>query len=216
MSCSRKLIKELTVSSKRQTSREVGFPHRLECVSRLTHSIAPDKITGKRKGDAAADTRPISGFDSGASILAGREKKKLKVTKENAIPEFKQILRSLSTVETDEGVETAMTGMGEVICSLIKESFGDKNYDQAMENIGVMREQMIGLEMPQLYNDFLRDLKNKLNSEVLGGDRRDMWHKIRWSGKLGLITRDESETSTVSKDDAQSVGAPYSDLPASG
>lgn len=132
------------------------------------------------------------------------------MTKENAIPEFKQILRSLSTVETDEGVETAMTGMGEVVCSLIKESFGDQNYDQAMENVGVMREQMIGLEIPQLYNDFLRDLKTKLTSEVLGGDRRDMWYKIRWSGKLGLITTDESESSTVTKDDAQSVRASYS------
>ncbi|PSS03796.1 ATP-dependent DNA helicase II [Coniella lustricola] len=163
----------------------------------------PEKSTGKRKGDSAADTRPISGFDAGASILAAREKKKLKVTKENAIPDFKQILRSLSTVKTDQGIETAMKGMADVVSSLIKESFGDQNYDQAIENVGVMREQMIGLEMPKLYNDFLRDLKTQLNSEAFGGDRRDMWYKIRWSGKLGLITTDESETSSVTKDDAQ-------------
>nr|ABW87766.1 ATP-dependent DNA helicase II [Cryphonectria parasitica] len=163
---------------------------------------APEKLKGKRKGESGQETRAISGFDAGASILAAREKKKVKISKENAIPDFKQLLRSLATVNTDEAIETAMKDMAQIVFSLIKESFGDRNYDQALENIGVMREQMVGLESPKLYNSFLEELKSKVNSKALGGDRRDMWAKIRWSGRLGLITRDQSETSDVTKEDA--------------
>lgn len=138
-------------------------------------------------------------------LQIGRETKKQRISKENAIPEFKQLLRSLAFVETDEAIENAMKDMAQIVHSLIKESFGDHNYDQALEDIGVMREQMVGFEMPKLYNDFLEDLKSRIKSESLGGDRRDMWTRIRSTGKLGLITADQSETSNVTKENAYKV-----------
>ncbi|KAF3769998.1 hypothetical protein M406DRAFT_86806 [Cryphonectria parasitica EP155] len=124
-----------------------------------------------------------------------------------ANPEIEALIEAadVKKVNTDEAIETAMKDMAQIVFSLIKESFGDRNYDQALENIGVMREQMVGLESPKLYNSFLEELKSKVNSKALGGDRRDMWAKIRWSGRLGLITRDQSETSDVTKEDASNV-----------
>jgi ATP-dependent DNA helicase 2 subunit 2 len=71
-----------------------------------------------------------------------------------------------------------------------------------------MREQCIDFEVPQLYNDFLRDLKKQISSGALGGDRREMWSKyIMWpaQGRLGLITKSQCEASDVPEEEAQQV-----------
>lgn len=95
--------------------------------------------------------------------------------------------------------------MERIVHSLITESMGDSSYDQALEDVGVMRGQMIDLEMPELYNRFLRDLKTKIKSEALGGDRRDMWFRIRTNRRLGLITNKQSDPSDVTEEQARSV-----------
>lgn len=121
------------------------------------------------------------------------------------MPEFKQVLQSLANANEDEGIVKAVKEMGNIVQSLIKESTGDSNYDQAIESIGVMREQMIGLELPELYNDFLKELKKKIKSGALGGDRKAMWIKIRYPGRLGLISSAQSEASNVTSEEARSV-----------
>ena len=61
---------------------------------------------------------------------------------------------------------------------------------------------MIDLEEPAIYNDFIRDLKQKLLTEKLGGDRREMWWEIR-KAKLGLIEKRVSEQSNVLEEEAK-------------
>lgn len=121
------------------------------------------------------------------------------------MPEFKQVLQSLAKASEDEGIVKAVKEMGTIVQSLIKDSTGDSNYDQAIESIGVMREQMIDLELPELYNDFLRELKTKIKSNTLGGDRKEMWLKIRYPGRLGLISSSQSEASNVTDEEARNV-----------
>jgi len=53
-----------------------------------------------------------------------------------------------------------------------------------------------------LYNDFARQLKDKILKEELGGDRRELWWLIRRS-KLGLIDESMSEQSDVSEEEAK-------------
>lgn len=167
----------------------------------------PEKATGKfRRGQPE---KPSSGFDVDSLLNKGLDRKKNKISKDNAIPEFKQALHHrLGAANKDEELENAVKDMGQIVRSLIKESMGDKDYARAQENIGVMREQCISFEIPQVYNNFLRDLKKQVSSGALGGDRREMWSKyIMWpaQGRLGLITKGQCEDSTVTEEEAQQV-----------
>lgn len=157
----------------------------------------PPKAKGKRQRETV---KPISGLDVDA--LLGGEKKE-SISPENAIPDFK---RALNSSEEVEQIADATKQMGAIVQSLITDSFGDNKYAQAMESIGVMREELINLEEPGQYNEFVRDLKKKLLSGTLGGDRRDFWFKMRWA-KLGLIIQSQSEASTVTLEEADEVSS---------
>ena len=71
-----------------------------------------------------------------------------------------------------------------------------------MEELRVLRDEMIDLEEPMIYNHFIKDLKQKLLTEKLGGDRREMWWEIR-KAKLGLIEKNVSEHSNVREEEAK-------------
>lgn len=94
--------------------------------------------------------------------------------------------------------------MSTIVRSLITHSFGDSKYPQATECLGVLREELINMEEPDMYNTLVRDLKKSLLSGALGGDRRDFWFKVRWS-RLGLVDQSQSEASKVTHDDAEEV-----------
>jgi ATP-dependent DNA helicase 2 subunit 2 len=102
-------------------------------------------------------------------------------------------------------IEEAAKQMGIIIRSLITHSLGDSGYGRAVENLTVMREELIEMEEPGLYNDFVVDLKKKLLAGELGGDRRDMLWEIR-KAKLGLIEKKTSEVSNVTEEEAMEVG----------
>ncbi|KAB5570224.1 SPOC like C-terminal domain-containing protein [Coniochaeta sp. 2T2.1] len=153
----------------------------------------PPKVKGKRKRDTV---KPISGLDVDA--LLGQAKR-TKIDPANAIPEFKQALGHATEVKA---IEDATRQMGEVVCDLIK-SFAGINYDRAAAHLAVMREELIGLEEPGLYNGFLTELKKKIFGKELDGDRKDMWREKIVAGGLGLVTDAESEVSGVSEAEAK-------------
>lgn len=158
-------------------------------------ALVPPKAKGKRRREAV---KPISGLDVDA--LLGEDRKG-KITAENAVPDFKH---ALEIADTDEALEDASKQMGGIIRNLITDSFGDSKYAQALECFGVLREELINMDEPKLFNTFVRDLKKSLLSGALGGDRRDFWFKIRWS-KLGLIDNEQSEPSDVAPAEAEEV-----------
>lgn len=117
----------------------------------------------------------------------------------NAIPEFKQLLASADSVASiREGVHQ----LAVIIERWITQSIGDKEYERVVEALGVMRSECVELEEPECYNGFLRELKEKVAEGKLGGDRRELWWRVR-VGKLGLITKEQSEGSTVGGEEAQ-------------
>ena len=156
----------------------------------------PPKVKGKRKRETI---KPISGLDVDA--LLGLKKRET-ISQENSIPEFKQMLAAADELST---IEHAAKQMGMVIRSIISDSFADIKYDRAAENLRVMREELINMEEPGLYNSFLRDLKKKLHAGDLNGDRREMWREKIIPGRLNLITERESEASDVTEEDAKNV-----------
>lgn len=145
------------------------------------------------------EVKPLSGLN--VEALIGSDKKKARISSHNAIPDFRQIV---NTIESIEGMQDAAQQLGAVIETRIKDSFGDIAYARALEEIAVMREEMIDLEEPDIYNDFARTLKHNLLAEELGGNRKDFWWEFRKS-KLGLIDKQTSEASKATEEDAKAV-----------
>lgn len=110
----------------------------------------------------------------------------------------------LSRAESVDTIQDAVKQMAAIIETQIKHSLGDANYDRVVEGLGTMREELVEYEEPALYNEFLRALKGKILGEELGGDRRELWWRVRKS-KLGLIDRVASEQSEVSEEEAKKV-----------
>lgn len=157
--------------------------------------VSPKVQSRKRNRN---EIKPLSGLDVGA-LLGNNKSKKTKITRENPIPEFRQ---ALDPAESEEAVRDAVKQLSVIIEAQIKDSFGDIAYGKAVEELSVMRSEMIEMEEPGLYNEFIRTLKGKLLGEELGGDRREMWHEIRKS-KLGLIEKKISNESGVDEDEAK-------------
>ncbi|QPH01427.1 hypothetical protein C2857_005627 [Epichloe festucae Fl1] len=156
------------------------------------------KVPPKAKGRRNRETvKPISGLDVDA--LLGEGDKKGKVSEDNPVPDFK---RALGDASEEDEIKDASNQMGVIIRSLITDSFGDSKYAQATECLGVMRDELINMEEPEMYNSFVRDLKKGLLSGALGGDRRDFWFKVRWS-RLGMIDQDQSDVSNVTHEEAE-------------
>ncbi|CAK7230227.1 ATP-dependent DNA helicase yku80 [Sporothrix curviconia] len=185
-------------------------------IAALIRAADVKKVPPKPKGRAGRDAnknKPISGLDIDALLGGGggnfgggrgpvikKEGDELrKISPYNAIPEFKQALASTVSVKQIEGFTEQM---GQITESLITSSTGDFNYSRAAENLRVMREELISLEEPAIYNAFITGFKVRLIAEKLGGPRLDMWWAVRTSG-LGLITSNESDQSTVTEDDAK-------------
>ncbi|KAI9827972.1 MAG: ATP-dependent DNA helicase II subunit 2 [Phylliscum demangeonii] len=154
----------------------------------------PPKQKGRKKEREVV--KPLSGLN--VDELLGREKRS-QISVDNAVPEFKQ---QLATAQDARAIEDAFKQMSVIITSLIKHSLGDSGYGRATEGLRVMREELTGLEEPRLYNDFIRDLKTKLLTDKLNGDRREMWWEIR-RNRLGLIPKSESDVSDVAEDEAK-------------
>lgn len=170
--------------------------------SRITEADQ-DEVPPKAKGKRVRDTvKPISGLDVDALLGEGE---KSDIDPDNAVPGFKQALAA--TEELSE-IEDATKQMGNITNTLITESFGDSKYARALECLAVMREELINLEEPGLYNTYVRDMKKQLLSGALGGDRRDFWFKIRWT-RMGLIDKKQSEVSVVTPEEAEEVSTQF-------
>ncbi|KIW06201.1 uncharacterized protein PV09_02679 [Verruconis gallopava] len=156
----------------------------------------PPKLKGRKRGRDIE--KPLSGLDI-ESLLRSGDNKRVKISPENAIPEFKQLI---ATVDEISSLKDAVRQLSVIIQDYIRTSTGNYNYQRAIEAMRVMKEEMMEYEEPNLYNDFLRELKKKLVAGDLGGDRTEMWYLVKVS-RLGLIDSAMSELADVSPDDAK-------------
>jgi ATP-dependent DNA helicase 2 subunit 2 len=107
----------------------------------------------------------------------------------------------LDVTDDIDAIQDVVQQMASILEDQIRHSFGAVNYDKVLEGLGVVREEMLGLEEPALYNDLLRRVKKKLDAGELGGNRADLWYQIRRK-KLGLISSDVSQFSKLTQADA--------------
>lgn len=167
----------------------------LKQTSLTEHPVPPKAQTRKRAREA---DKPLSGLN--VDELLQREKR-VKISPQNAIPEFKQTVANAANIEA---IKDAADQMEKIIEDHIRNSFGDANYDRVVEELGVVRDEMIAYEEPGVYNAMIRRMKEKILAEKLGGDRKELWWLIR-RAKVGLIHRGLSEKSDVTEDEAKAV-----------
>ncbi|KAI9882434.1 MAG: mitochondrial import inner membrane translocase subunit TIM14 [Watsoniomyces obsoletus] len=158
----------------------------------------PPKQKGRKRDRDAVAAQPLSGLDIDELLGRARSSNK-KISPNNAIPEFKQLL---ATARDPHAIEDAVKQLGDIITERIKHSLGDNSYSQALEALGVMREEMIAYEEPGLFNDFVTHLKILILGDQLNGDRSEMWWFIR-TRKVGLITRKESDVVDVTEEEGR-------------
>ena len=158
----------------------------------------PPKTLSRRTNRQA--TKPLSGLDLDAllgpkpapistaattSPSSANPETSLTVDPSNPVPSFRQ---ALDTATSLPQITSLAHSFLHIIESHIN-SFGGKDYDRAIEELGVLREEMIELEEPRVYNEVVRGLKRKLVDEggrELGGERRDFWYMVG-RGRVGLI-----------------------------
>jgi len=119
-------------------------------------------------------------------------KKRTKIESINAIPDFKYMLNNIPTGTPVKVVASeACTQLGTIVHSTItvatKTGANEKELERAYEYMGVMREEMLETEEPQLYNDFAMDLKKKLLSGLGGEVGKEFFFGFR-KRQLGLIS----------------------------
>lgn len=155
----------------------------------------PAKVKGRRRYRDVE--KPLSGLN--VEDLFRKEKgDRSRISPNNAIPEFKQLFESTQALDP---IKDGVSQMLRIVEDQTKTSFGDKNYDQVLEILGTVRSEMFEMEEPEVYNDALRQLKKKIMAKDLGGDRSELWYKIRVT-KLGLISSEASNHSNVSQEEA--------------
>lgn len=158
------------------------------------YTLVPPKAKGRKR--AREPEKPLSGLDVDSLL---HQEKRVRISPNNAIPEFKQTLAQAENIET---MKDAVKQMRSILEDQIRHSLGDANYDRVTEGLGVVREELIAYEEPGLYNDLIRKVKEALLKEKLGGDRRELWWLLKRS-KLGLIEQRESELSEVTEEEAK-------------
>lgn len=155
----------------------------------------PPKVKGRGKKSRAERDKPLSGLDIDA--LLGNPSH-IKIDPQNLIPSFKNALAASDDLAS---IQDAASAMGTQIRALITNSVGDASYDRALEALRVMREEITELEEPDMYNEFIRGLKEDILGEKLGGNRREMWWRIR-GARVGLVDEKRSLVSEVSEGEA--------------
>ncbi|XP_065898118.1 X-ray repair cross-complementing protein 5-like [Dysidea avara] len=98
-----------------------------------------------------------------------------------------------------DNYEDASRQLQAVIMKLVKESFGDVYYDKALECVRVLREEAIKHEEADMFNDFLRKMKD----DFLGTRYSAFWDKVAQEG-ISLITSSECSDNGVSDAESKS------------
>ncbi|KAH6633693.1 ATP-dependent DNA helicase-like protein II [Boeremia exigua] len=155
----------------------------------------PPKAKGRGKRLHKERATPLSGLD--VSALLGTPSSTLDPA--NLVPSFKQALSAASSLAD---IQSAADAMAVHIRRLVRDSVGDAAYGQALEALGVMREELAEMEEPEVWNSFVRVFKGELLGGGLGGERREMWWRVR-GGRCGLIDQRLAVVSEVSEKEAE-------------
>jgi ATP-dependent DNA helicase 2 subunit 2 len=146
----------------------------------------PPKARGRRLGKRREQPKPLSNLDVNALLAQDPRRKSKRIDPKNAVAEFKQHMEAAQEEDDPQVIPNLVRQMKTIIFDWIRHSVGDRNYQTVVAAVSTMREELLEMEEPQLFNDFMKELKARLLSEELGGSRSDMWYALR-SARLYLL-----------------------------
>ncbi|PBP26561.1 putative ATP-dependent DNA helicase II subunit 2 [Diplocarpon rosae] len=157
-------------------------------LERLKKCAEVTKVPPKKKGRRGEreTITPLSKLDIDALLLQSGRKKE--VSRDNAEAEFIQMLAA----PDEPAIAKATNEMAGHIRYYLKTLTGNNNFGKVFSLLKAFRNEMVELEYPGIYNDFLRDLKQEVANGDFG-DRREFWLGFRGSA-CGLIVNDLPET----------------------
>lgn len=158
--------------------------------------VPPQSTATRRQRARESAATTVSGLDVGA-LLAKRTPAAPRVDPENPIPSFRQML---DTTRDPEGIKKAAQQFGEVIEERVRKDVGGRDESRVLEEMGTLRGEMVEMEEPGIWNEWAKAFREKVLSGELGGERRELWWKVRGQGsQVGLI---EGGRDGVSKEEA--------------
>ncbi|XP_071804212.1 X-ray repair cross-complementing protein 5-like isoform X1 [Asterias amurensis] len=128
--------------------------------------------------------------DGGDFSMAGMAKGAItKIGTVDPIGDFKAMISQ----KDEHHVKQASEQMQDGISKLIHDSFGSQFYSKAMDCLKVFRQELIKLQKPCVFNDYMRRLKDELKEN----SKMDFFELIQ-SERIKLIDASESSQSKVS------------------
>ncbi|CAL3964795.1 unnamed protein product [Diplocarpon coronariae] len=157
-------------------------------LERLKEFAGVTKVPPKKKGKRGEreTVTPLSKLDIDALLLQNGRKKE--VSRENAEAEFIQMLEN----PDEPAIAKATNEMAGHIRYYLKTLTGNNNFGKVFSLLKAFRNEMVELEFPGIYNNFLRDLKDEVANGDFG-DRREFWLQFRRS-VCGLIVNELPDT----------------------
>ena len=121
------------------------------------------------------------------------EEKVDKISSTNPVKDFDKMIND----REKDRVEEALTQMKQIILEFIKNSIQGDIYEKAIDCLRAMRKACKDNDEPGPYNEYIRMLKDKYSNGA-----HSQFYKLIQQNTLGLITRDESFKSNVTKEEA--------------
>ena len=121
------------------------------------------------------------------------EEKVDKISSMNPVRDFDKMI----TDREVDRVEDALKQMREIILEFIRHSIQGDVYEKALDCLKAMRKACKDNDEAKVFNDFLKELKDRFSIGIHKG-----FYEIIRNSKIGLITKDESFKSNVTKEEA--------------
>jgi ATP-dependent DNA helicase 2 subunit 2 len=158
--------------------------------------VPPQSTATRRQRNRETASTTVSGLD--VQKLLAKRTPEPRVDPDNPIPSFRQML---DTTKDPDGIKNAAGQLGSIIEKRVTKDVGGREEDRVIEEMRTLRSEMIEMEEPGVWNKWARQFREKLLKGELGGERRELWWKVRGQGKeMGLI---EEGRQGVSKEEAE-------------
>ena len=145
--------------------------------------------------DASSDQRipEVSAEEKQRKFDFNKEEKVEKVSSMNPVQDFEKMIKD----REEDRVEEALKQMRAIILEFIRHSTQGDMYEKALSCLSAMRRACIENDEADAFNNFLKELKNRFSI----GIHQSYYETVR-RNRIGLITKEESFKSNVSKEEA--------------
>ncbi|XP_060075599.1 X-ray repair cross-complementing protein 5-like isoform X2 [Ylistrum balloti] len=167
---------------------------KLEVVKKKEEKTGENQFKESDEGDAGKAKKPRLDDDLEGGMA---DITRTKVTEVGTVTPVEDFVAFINQKDEDK-FEEASRQMQKRIEQIVVDSFGAQFYPKAMDCLKALRSNSVKKSEPELFNAFMKKFKEMLITK----GRRDFWELVMTENQ-GLISKMESEDSTVSKEEAK-------------